>query len=244
MGRLDASAPIGLRVPLTDLQVRLGELFRTVDGADEFVLAGGGAMAVLGIGDRATKDLDWFAEGAEAVERFAPRFVQACTRDGLQIAEVLSQAGFRRFEISDAREATVVDLAWDARLRAPQEVRFGRVLDRDELAADKTLALFGRAAPRDFVDVYRLREFYSREQLCALAAEKDRGFDKSMFSEMIAKVLVYERKDFAVDDPTFRDLQNEFDAWHRDLMPARKLDPPAPDVRRTRAPEPPGIELD
>lgn len=53
---------------------------------------------------------------------------------------------------------TLVDLAWDARLRPAQLSPYGPVLDRDELAADKVLALFGRAAPRDFVDVYRLLE--------------------------------------------------------------------------------------
>ena len=53
---------------------------------------------------------------------------------------------------------TLVDLAWDARLRPAQLSPYGPVLDRDELAADKVLALFGRAAPRDFVDLYRLLE--------------------------------------------------------------------------------------
>jgi predicted nucleotidyltransferase component of viral defense system len=44
-----------------------------------------------------------------------------------------------------------------------QLTEVGPALGSDELAADKMLALFGRAEPRDFVDVYRLRRLYGRE---------------------------------------------------------------------------------
>jgi hypothetical protein len=46
------------------------------------------------------------------------------------------------------------------------------------VAADKTLALFGRAAARDLVDVAALSKQYPLERLCELAAEKDPGFDR------------------------------------------------------------------
>jgi hypothetical protein len=45
-----------------------------------------------------------------------------------------------------------------------------------EVAADKTLALFGRAVTRDLVDVAALSERYTLEPLCELAGEKDAGF--------------------------------------------------------------------
>ena len=44
----------------------------------------------------------------------------------------------------------------DARIREAVQLSFGRVLHPDEVAADKTLALFGRAAARDLVDVAAL----------------------------------------------------------------------------------------
>lgn len=50
---------------------------------------------------------------------------------------------------------------------------FGRVRALDDLPGDKLLALFGRAAPRDFVDVHALRRWFSRRQLEAFAATKD-----------------------------------------------------------------------
>jgi hypothetical protein len=79
--------------------------------------------------------------------------------------------------VADGR-SVVVEIAHDARIRESVQVSFGRVLHPDEVAADKTLALFGRAAARDLVDVAALSERYPLERLCALAAEKDAGFDR------------------------------------------------------------------
>jgi hypothetical protein len=47
----------------------------------------------------------------------------------------------------------------------------------DEVAAGKTLTLFGRAAVRDLVDVHALSLRYRLNELCGLAAEKDAGFN-------------------------------------------------------------------
>jgi hypothetical protein len=232
-------------VPLNDLQVRLTEVVQAIPGAEDLVLAGGAALVVLGIGDRETNDLDWFAQRADVVEAFAPRFVEACHEDGLAVAQLISETGFHRFEISDGQQATIVDLAWDARLRPAQPSPYGPVLDRDELAADKVLALFGRAAPRDFVDVYRLLEYYSRDELCTLAAEKDRGFDTQVFAEMLTRITSYERQDIPVDDATHQRMRREFDSWLLELRPEPSRHPESP---RTPGgalhPEPPGLDLD
>jgi hypothetical protein len=75
----------------------------------------------------------------------------------------------------------VVEIAHDARIREAVQLSSGRVLHLEEVAADKTLALFGRAAARDLVDVAALSEQYTLEQLCELAAEKDAGFDRRVW---------------------------------------------------------------
>lgn len=62
----------------------------------------------------------------------------------------------------------------------------GAVLHPDELAADKTLALFGRASARDLVDVDALLTRYGRDRLLELAAEKDPGFSPSVFADALA----------------------------------------------------------
>ena len=62
----------------------------------------------------------------------------------------------------------------------------GRVLHPEEIAADKTLALFSRALARDLVDVNALTERFGRGRLLDLAAE-DRGFDRHHFAEALAR---------------------------------------------------------
>jgi hypothetical protein len=53
-----------------------------------------------------------------------------------------------------------------------------------DLAARKTLALFGRAEPRDFADVYDLARRYGRDQLLEWAAAGDPGFDNQIFASV------------------------------------------------------------
>jgi hypothetical protein len=55
-----------------------------------------------------------------------------------------------------------------------------------DLAARKTLALFGRAEPRDFANVYELAGRFRRDRLLAWAAGDDPGFDLRVFGEMLA----------------------------------------------------------
>ena len=57
----------------------------------------------------------------------------------------------------------------------------GLVLTEEELAADKVLALVGRIAPRDFVDVDRLAARFDVVVLCELASSKDGGFRSEHF---------------------------------------------------------------
>lgn len=56
-----------------------------------------------------------------------------------------------------------------------------------DLAADKTLALFGRASTRDFVDVYILLQHYELSQLMAWAQQKDPGFDQDWFVQALTQ---------------------------------------------------------
>lgn len=133
-------------MPLSDLQVSVARTIMAIPDID-LALAGGGALAVLGIGDRTTRDLDYFATAADEVDSARPVVEQALRDADLTIEVEQSTPGFARYIVGDARDSTMLDLAYDYRLRPPQSSLLGPVLDRDELAADKTLALFGRARP-------------------------------------------------------------------------------------------------
>lgn len=79
----------------------------------------------------------------------------------------------------------------------------GPVLHPDDLAADKTLAMWGRGEPRDFVDVVALLDRYSEDELVRLAAEKDRGFTVETFAVSLRLVrrIIPRRWEAAGVDP-------------------------------------------
>lgn len=187
---------------LTPLQARVARTVAELPEAADFALAGGGALVVLGIADRTTKDLDYFATAPDAVERLGPVLERALVAQGLTVEARRVLPGFAQYRVADASDSTALDLSWDARLHPTQSTAVGEALGNDELAADKTLALYGRAEARDFVDVYRLRSHYTRPDLARLAREKDRGFDLEMFAGAIQRIDRHERRDFPTDDVT------------------------------------------
>lgn len=79
---------------------------------------------------------------------------------GLTVDTVEPAPGSMRLVVGDGQDKTLVDLSYDTRRFAPVDTDFGRVLALDQLAADKTLAVFGRAEPRDFVDLFALSQHY------------------------------------------------------------------------------------
>jgi hypothetical protein len=226
-------------VTLRPLQVQIAQTVARLPEARGFALAGGGALVVLGVVDRPTQDLDFFATSPEAVDALAPAVEQALVAAGLSVEARRRVPGFTQFVVADSSSSTLVDLSWDARLRPTQATEVGPVLATDELAADKTLALLGRAEARDFVDVYRLRATYSREQLADLARQKDRGFDLEMFASALDGMSRHDRRDLPVDEDTHRAMRQEFGEWRRALTAelgprldrgARRLEPPGRDL--------------
>lgn len=95
-----------------------------------------------------------------------------------------------------------LDLGVDARIRREEPTPFGSVLATQELAADKTLALFGRAGARDVIDVYVLSRRFGEEQLCTLAAEKDAGSGRGHLADALRSFHRLDRDLFDVDDET------------------------------------------
>lgn len=76
----------------------------------------------------------------------------------------------------DEGSGTMVDLAQDAGpLAEPTITTVGPTYPAPELAARKVLALFDRAALRDFVDVDRVSGAYPKELLIEIAGSIDDG---------------------------------------------------------------------
>lgn len=152
-----------------------------------FELAGGTALATGYLGHRLSDDLDIFT-GDPTIKDAVPTVEAAWRHAGIPVHIEISYATFTRFWVG-ARPMKV-ELAQDRPYRlAASTLTVDGMPTRSlqDLAADKTLALFGRATTRDFVDVYFLLQRYELSQLMAWAAEKDPGFDRDWFIRAIVQ---------------------------------------------------------
>lgn len=214
---------------LSDLQQRVALIFSSLPEAEPFVLAGGAALIARGDVDRSTRDLDFFGLAPGDVDRVVPVFEAALAAAGMTFERRQSAPGFTRLVVSDGRAQTEVDVAADARLLPVEASRYGPILSSEELAVDKVLAIFGRAEPRDFVDLSALEPRFGLEHLCRLAAEKDRGFQPLMFRNMLDRFEGRPRDEFEVDTPEFERLRTTVNRWRRELdilVRGVHIDPP------------------
>jgi len=83
-----------------------------------------------------------------------------------------------------------VELGCDWRARPPAVLEIGPVPHPDDAVANKVITLFGRAAPRDCLDVNAALASgrYSGGRLLQLASEHDAGFDPRYFAQALRAV--------------------------------------------------------
>ena len=154
-----------------------------------FELAGGTALAAGYLGHRLSEDLDLFT--GDATVGLALRAVQAAwNAAGIPARVEATYDTFARLWVG--QRPVKVELAQDSPFRlASSTTRVDGMPVRalKDLAADKTLALFGRATTRDFVDVYVLLSTrFDLGQLLAWARQKDPGFDHDWFIQALTRV--------------------------------------------------------
>ncbi|WP_060576851.1 MULTISPECIES: nucleotidyl transferase AbiEii/AbiGii toxin family protein [unclassified Pseudonocardia] len=147
--------------------------------ARTLALAGGGAMIAHGYTERSTHDIDLFTEidDDEAV-RIAVALRLALRHRGIEIRDAAEPRDHRFIAVAaDGRTECLVEIFADGgRLRPRVALDIGAVLHPEDLAADKVLALWARARPRDYHDVAALIERFGYDRLLELAAEKDAGW--------------------------------------------------------------------
>jgi len=117
---------------------------------------------------------------------------------------LIESSGFTRFVVADQLERTEVDLASDARLFPAESGPGFDLLSSEELAADKVLAVFGRAEAGDYVDLMAIEPRFGLARLFELAREKDSGFNH--FPRL-------RRDEFPLDDVQFEELRFRVQVW-------------------------------
>jgi len=185
-------------MPLDPLQEEVARLALHLAEAGHVALAGGGAMLAHEFVDRPTMDLDLFTSDPGEVGPVTDALHKALHERGYAVEVTRREDTFSHLQVTapDGRQVDV-ELAQDARMLPAVQLAVGAVLHPDELAADKTLALFGRGAARDLVDVDALAGRFGRARLLELAAAKDPGFDAAVFADALGYAAARPAQAFA-----------------------------------------------
>ena len=172
---------------LTTAQVEVLHLFFSLPESAGFVLAGGAGLVAVGLSERPTEDIDLFAPEA-SIPAAGDALEIAARATGWSVERVHDAKTFRRLVIqTDDDSGTMVDLAQDAGpLAEPTITTVGPTYPAAELAARKVLALFDRAALRDFIDVDQVSGAFPKELLIEIAGSIDEGFEVPVLVQMLS----------------------------------------------------------
>lgn len=165
---------------LTPIQKAFLAAFAELPDQAQFYLAGGTALAEFYLGHRLSFDLDLFTAQADLILPVSYQVEAICPPRGLQVSVTRRFATFVDLLLTRGEEILRVELVLDSpfRFEPPILSEHGvRVNDFQDLKVDKLLAYFGRAEPRDAIDLYLILRQESVDSLLALAAQKDPGFD-------------------------------------------------------------------
>lgn len=163
--------------PITEFQAEVARVFFSLPEAESFLLAGGLALAAHGLSERPTEDFDAFTSHASDVTTAYEAFTGAAGNRGWRVNVIQASDTFVRLEVA-GEDLLLVDIALDSPPGLPPVMSIlGPTFAPEELAGRKLLALFDRAMPRDFVDVYVLAQRWEPRRLIEWAKATDAGFE-------------------------------------------------------------------
>lgn len=199
--------------PISVLQAEVARVFFALPEADTFLLAGGLALLAQGMSQRPTQDMDAFTSTHGDVQRARAAFEVAARQQGWEVQVRTSTETFVRMSVH-AADVVLVDLARDSPPGLPASISvLGPTFDPAELAARKLLALFDRAMPRDFVDVYVITRTRRPQDILQLAGELDPGLDSAVLGRSMRRLAAYRNEDIPIDSAQLGELRDFFGSW-------------------------------
>lgn len=219
---------------LTPLQEKILKIFTRVPDSEYFYLTGGTALSAFYLKHRKSHDLDFFTSEEEIILSFSNALEEILKKEGIKTRRLRGLHSFVEILIEKNKEITLIHLAKDSpfRLRKVVDIIEYNRLKVDSLtdiAANKLLTVFSRAALRDFIDIYFLvneRKFL-KGKLIAYASKKDPGFDLYWFATAIERIN-YFKKDAAemhllLKSCELGDLISFFNSWREEISKKLKL---------------------
>jgi hypothetical protein len=210
---------------MDSLQERLARIGLAVASRHGFVLGGGHAVQLHGMGMRPSEDIDLFAPSRGTPEQVEQMVVDAYREEGFNVEVLRRTADLVQMEVSDADgRSCKVDLGVFWQAHSPVMLEIGPVLHPDDAVAGKMDALFNRWAPRDFLDVDAILRSgrYTTDVLLAIAKEHNPGFEGAMFAEALSYLSRIPDRDFlayGVTPEHISAMRERLDEWRRELSP-------------------------
>ena len=170
---------------------------------------------------RPTEDLDFFTAPDRGHVPAARDALEAAARkQGWATERIHDSDTFCRLVIRSDTAEVVTDLAVDTPPDFPaSSTAAGPTLAPEELAGRKLLALFDRAAARDFADVRLLARRFGKDVLLARAAQIDAGFDIGTLAGMIATLDRFADDEIPVPEgSSVAELRAFYAEWRSKLM--------------------------
>jgi hypothetical protein len=205
---------------LSAFQLQVARLFFALPASQGFLLAGGAALLAQHLTVRPTEDLDFFTTPERGHVLAARDALEAAARQrGWSTQRIHDSDTFCRMVIRSADAGVLIDLAVSAPPDLPASATpAGPTLAPEELAGHKLLALFDRAAARDFADVYVLARRFDKDVLLARATQIDAGFDANVLGGMIATLDRFTDDEIPVPDgSSVAELRAFYATWRSEL---------------------------
>lgn len=209
---------------LTSLQHQLLSEIGASPMQRDFFLGGGTALSACYLHHRFSVDLDLFTDNPSALAQAPATMKEIAERMGLELTFTRLLGTFLEcFLRSGSGERVEVDLAQDSPYRL-EPVRVDdltgiHVDNATDIACNKLSALFDRAEPKDFVDIYFIvRELMPFDQLVALARTKHVGIDDYWLAVALRQIGRVEILPRMVKPVTICELREFYHARSEELM--------------------------
>ncbi len=188
---------------ITSFQNNILKKIAGLKDAAPFCFTGGTALSLFYLKHRRSEDLDFFTDKEDFIMPFGRLLEKNLKSDGYEVAIHREFKSFAELKVSLPGDEVVIHLALDAPFYIQPWCQFSdypglNVHSLTDIAANKLLALFGRAALRDFIDVYYLIKTgkFSKAQMVDYAKQKDPGFDLYWLGVAFERLKLYQQKDY------------------------------------------------
>lgn len=165
------------------------EAFFALEHAESFVLTGGAALAEFYFQHRLSHDLDLFTLSDEAYQAAVAQTTQLANMVGAEIEVIRTLTTLHQFRLRRGDMALKVDIVRDSgpSFGQPMLRHTARVDALENIGANKINALFGRAAARDYIDLFVILHDspLAFADLLAKAKQKDLGLQEFYLAHWI-----------------------------------------------------------